>query len=129
MSVAKRRRAAIGTNPSGPDRVGTTLRVGLPGGETNTPVLRSISRPGLRKIRVERETGIEPAYEAWEAAVLPLNYTREAVSLLEYVAQAEVLELHVVVDAVVRTFAAKAGLLYAAKRHDFVGDHARIHAD
>ena len=64
-------------------------------------MMRSISRPGLRKIRVERETGIEPAYEAWEAAVLPLNYTREAVSLLENVAQAEVLELHVVVDAVV----------------------------
>jgi hypothetical protein len=26
--------------------------------------------------RVERVKGIEPSYEAWEAAVLPLNYTR-----------------------------------------------------
>ena len=27
---------------------------------------------------VERVKGIEPSYEAWEAAVLPLNYTRKA---------------------------------------------------
>jgi hypothetical protein len=27
-------------------------------------------------IRLERVTGIEPAYSAWEADVLPLNYTR-----------------------------------------------------
>ena len=26
---------------------------------------------------VERVTGIEPAFSAWEADVLPLNYTRE----------------------------------------------------
>jgi hypothetical protein len=26
---------------------------------------------------VERVTGIEPALSAWEADVLPLNYTRE----------------------------------------------------
>ena len=26
--------------------------------------------------RVERVKGIEPLYAAWEAAVLPLNYTR-----------------------------------------------------
>ena len=26
--------------------------------------------------RMERVKGIEPSYEAWEAAVLPLNYTR-----------------------------------------------------
>ena len=26
---------------------------------------------------LERVRGIEPLYEAWEAAVLPLNYTRE----------------------------------------------------
>jgi hypothetical protein len=25
---------------------------------------------------VERVTGIEPAYSAWEADILPLNYTR-----------------------------------------------------
>ena len=27
---------------------------------------------------LERVKGIEPSYAAWEAAVLPLNYTREA---------------------------------------------------
>ena len=27
---------------------------------------------------VERMTGIEPAFSAWEADVLPLNYIREA---------------------------------------------------
>jgi hypothetical protein len=26
---------------------------------------------------MERVKGIEPSYEAWEAAVLPLNYTRD----------------------------------------------------
>jgi hypothetical protein len=26
--------------------------------------------------KMERVKGIEPSYEAWEAAVLPLNYTR-----------------------------------------------------
>ena len=28
------------------------------------------------KTAMERVKGIEPSYEAWEAAVLPLNYTR-----------------------------------------------------
>jgi hypothetical protein len=27
-------------------------------------------------MNLERVKGIEPSYEAWEAAVLPLNYTR-----------------------------------------------------
>ena len=31
-----------------------------------------------RRVEVERVMGIEPTYEAWEAAVLPLNYTRGA---------------------------------------------------
>ncbi len=30
---------------------------------------------------LERVKGIEPSYEAWEASVLPLNYTRGANSL------------------------------------------------
>ncbi len=30
----------------------------------------------LRIYRLERVTGIEPALSAWEADVLPLNYTR-----------------------------------------------------
>ena len=29
---------------------------------------------------MERVKGIEPSYEAWEAAVLPLNYTRKETS-------------------------------------------------
>ena len=28
------------------------------------------------KLDLERVKGIEPSYAAWEAAVLPLNYTR-----------------------------------------------------
>ena len=32
--------------------------------------------------RMERTTGVEPASEAWEAAVLPMNYVRKAVSAL-----------------------------------------------
>src|SRR4051794_22959411 len=32
-----------------------------------------------RKWRLERVKGIEPSYAAWEAAVLPLNYTRKRV--------------------------------------------------
>jgi hypothetical protein len=32
--------------------------------------------------RVERVMGIEPTFEAWEAPVLPLNYTR-LITLIE----------------------------------------------
>ena len=31
---------------------------------------------GFEEGRLERVEGIEPSYAAWEAAVLPLNYTR-----------------------------------------------------
>src|SRR5699024_2547687 len=41
---------------------------GVPG-----PVTLAVTRP----FTVERVTGIEPALSAWEAEVLPLNYTRE----------------------------------------------------
>jgi hypothetical protein len=34
--------------------------------------------PMSRDITMERMTGIEPAFSAWEADVLPLNYIREA---------------------------------------------------
>ena len=34
------------------------------------------------RVALERVKGIEPSYEAWEAAVLPLNYTRAARILL-----------------------------------------------
>jgi hypothetical protein len=33
-------------------------------------------KPRKRPERLERAKGIEPSYEAWEAAVLPLNYAR-----------------------------------------------------
>ena len=33
---------------------------------------------GVNGIQLERVKGIEPSYAAWEAAVLPLNYTRAA---------------------------------------------------
>jgi hypothetical protein len=34
-------------------------------------------RDGERPDPFERVTGIEPAFSAWEADVLPLNYTRD----------------------------------------------------
>ena len=36
-----------------------------------------ISRRGLERVK-----GIEPSYEAWEAAVLPLNYTRGVAQII-----------------------------------------------
>jgi hypothetical protein len=35
------------------------------------------TKPLTRAAALERVTGIEPALSAWEADVLPLNYTRE----------------------------------------------------
>src|SRR5207342_3096314 len=40
---------------------------------------------------LERVKGIEPSYEAWEAAVLPLNYTRLRGRILRRVPQAMML--------------------------------------
>ena len=43
----------------------------------------TLGDPGLLSVAsviyspMERATGIEPAYSAWEADVLPLNYARE----------------------------------------------------
>jgi hypothetical protein len=37
----------------------------------------------LRYRRLERVMGIEPTLAAWEAAVLPLNYTRAGRAILE----------------------------------------------
>ena len=39
--------------------------------------MREIIRGG----RLERVMGIEPTYAAWEAAVLPLNYTRGSTAI------------------------------------------------
>ena len=52
--------------------------------EVRLPILWSgpnfVERHALdhRQFTLERVKGIEPSYEAWEAAVLPLNYTRVA---------------------------------------------------
>ena len=58
------------------------VRAGVPGG-TRTPDLllrRQLLYPAelLAHNDVERVTGIGPAYPAWKAGVLPLNYTRTA---------------------------------------------------
>jgi hypothetical protein len=47
---------------------------------TDAPLAhRMMHSTKFRKINgLERVTGIEPAYQAWEAGVLPLNYTRDA---------------------------------------------------
>ena len=45
---------------------GLDPRFGLPG------------MPGIIGLKVERVEGIEPSTKAWEAFVLPLNYTRFA---------------------------------------------------
>lgn len=37
---------------------------------------REVCKTPFRKVFLERVKGIEPSYAAWEAAVLPLNYTR-----------------------------------------------------
>ena len=41
------------------------------------PTRDQIISEGSIKRRLERVKGIEPSYAAWEAAVLPLNYTRD----------------------------------------------------
>ena len=44
-------------------------------------------RRGKEEGDLERVKGIEPWYEAWEAAVLPLNYTRVASILRVFAAR------------------------------------------
>jgi|GEM_PF-2139641 hypothetical protein len=43
---------------------------------TETVVCNDEDATLAAEARMERVMGIEPSYEAWEAAVLPLNYTR-----------------------------------------------------
>ena len=49
----------------------------MPTGAVSTGEMASDCIVWQRFSRVERVTGIEPALSAWEADVLPLNYTRE----------------------------------------------------
>ena len=45
--------------------------------------MRSIVGGRIKGEEMERVKGIEPSYEAWEAAVLPLNYTRGPARILQ----------------------------------------------
>ena len=57
---------------------------GLPGCHeiTGSETLRRVTTPEISRnvwiVKVERVMGIEPTPSAWEAEVLPLNYTRTA---------------------------------------------------
>ena len=60
-------------------RAQTSMRAELPSGKLpTTRVRRRISRLSRSMTLLERVKGIEPSYSAWEADVLPLNYTRNA---------------------------------------------------
>jgi hypothetical protein len=50
-------------------------KVAQPPRRDEAPVAGAPQRPD-RGLLGERVTGIEPAFSAWEADVLPLNYTR-----------------------------------------------------
>ena len=60
----------ISTSPAAADPV-------LPKGQ-NRPISRSKKRdtPNGVSLFLERLMGVEPTYAAWEAAVLPMNYSR-----------------------------------------------------
>ena len=47
-------------------------------GEAHPPWMgEGPTKGGARPLRLERVMGIEPTSSAWEAEVLPLNYTRQ----------------------------------------------------
>src|SRR5438067_3676536 len=47
---------------------------------TSLPSTFTRRRPRLQKCEGERVKGIEPSCAAWEAAILPLNYTRGGIA-------------------------------------------------
>ena len=49
--------------------------------------LNGASSLGQFRMQLERVTGIEPAFQAWEACVLPLNYTRRGLTLCPIVSR------------------------------------------
>ena len=83
MSLTRRLSSTSGKNNEEFERVTGSVALLLP-----IPGVRSLRErvtgsvalllpiPGVRSLR-ERVTGIEPALSAWEADVLPLNYTRD----------------------------------------------------
>jgi hypothetical protein len=58
-------------------RVACTLFWGPPSREATADATAFALRSRFKR-RLERVKGIEPSCAAWEAAVLPLNYTRVA---------------------------------------------------
>ena len=62
----------------------------MPAGAESTGELTPDSIVLQRFSRVERVTGIEPALSAWEADVLPLNYTRRRADRHTAAARSEV---------------------------------------
>lgn len=44
--------------------------------EKKRNLAKGFAKPITRQRVVERTTGIEPAYSAWEADILPMNYVR-----------------------------------------------------
>ncbi len=57
------------------------LRTAVAGnGEMSTKDEHADAPRALHEVFWERVRGIEPPFSAWEADVLPLNYTREAKS-------------------------------------------------
>lgn len=38
---------------------------------------KRLNKAHCEGIKLERTTGIEPAYSAWEADILPMNYVRD----------------------------------------------------
>ena len=70
---ARSRTAAV--RPNGTPMAREVIDVGMGEGP-------GVGRTSLAwALSLERVTGIEPALSAWEADVLPLNYTRERASL------------------------------------------------
>ena len=62
-------------SPEHPDAVAAAMSQAL--GELADRIVRELTS---RRAAMERVKGIEPSYAAWEAAVLPLNYTRAGAS-------------------------------------------------
>ena len=46
------------------------------GSYVNSKPLKAKKQPAMQAVFLERLMGVEPTYAAWEAAVLPMNYSR-----------------------------------------------------
>ena len=70
-SAASLRDKALQPAPEAMTSVGERLPA-----DFKEPAWNACAWPGSSKTELERVMGIEPTLAAWEAAVLPLNYTR-----------------------------------------------------